>query len=403
MDADAWIGKIVGNDVPGVAAALAAEPELVALRDPHIGSTALHFAAHRGFADIVAALLAAGADPHAREETSDTTPLHWAAEGGHAGVARQLLERGADLEARDRWFGLSPLGWATLVTWAPQLHHDRAGATAFLLAAGARHDAFTAIAIGSPEALRAVVAADAGALERRLGFVETDKRPLHVAIERGDPELVAVLVALGADVAARTAWGLTPLALALRSGDAETIALLRAAGARDDRATAMVTGDVATLAAELGADRSAGDSPTPLLFAAARHGLADAIGVMVHLGASVNARMRHLVGEVLEQVSPLHLAAQHGHVAAVRALLDAGAAPSPGVDDGAPTPLHLAAAAGHADVVELLLSRGADVAARDRGFRSTALEWAEHGGHAGVIALLKSWATPVAPSDAPDT
>jgi ankyrin repeat protein len=69
---------IVDNDAAAVTAALAAEPALVAAHDAQLGSTPLHFAAHRGFEEIVTALLAAGADVHAREIASDTTPLHWA-------------------------------------------------------------------------------------------------------------------------------------------------------------------------------------------------------------------------------------------------------------------------------------------------------------------------------------
>lgn len=126
MEAGEIFERIVCNDVAAVTDALHRDSSLAAARDPGLGSTPLHFAAHRGFAEIVTALLDAGADVRARETVNDSTPLHWAAEGGHPGIVRTLLARGADREAIDGWHGLSPLGWAVVVAWAPHFHEDRA-------------------------------------------------------------------------------------------------------------------------------------------------------------------------------------------------------------------------------------------------------------------------------------
>jgi len=64
------------------------------------GRTALHEAALAGHAGIVAALLAAGADPH-RADEAGRTPWLEAARGQHAEVLEQLLAIGVDVAAVD--------------------------------------------------------------------------------------------------------------------------------------------------------------------------------------------------------------------------------------------------------------------------------------------------------------
>lgn len=107
MSPEDFVARVHDDDIAAVTAALAADPSLAAVRDCYHGSTPLHFAAHRGHTRCVEALLAAGADVHARERVSGTTALHWSAEAGVVDVTRILLSAGADLEARDEWFGLT--------------------------------------------------------------------------------------------------------------------------------------------------------------------------------------------------------------------------------------------------------------------------------------------------------
>jgi ankyrin repeat protein len=383
-----FLEKILCNDVAAVTAAIAADRPLIAARDPHLGSTPLHFAAHRGFTEIVVALLDAGADIHARETVSDTTPLHWAAEAGFRDVARILLDHGADLEARDEWFRLSPLGWATVVSWAPDRHRDRPHTAADLLARGARHDLFTAVATGQADVVRSLVAADPYAVYRRLGFVGDNQTALHVAVRLRRPDMVRLLVDHGADVHATTADGQTPLALA---GDQPAIVeLLHARGARDDASACLAASDLAGLADRLNNNST---PPSRLLFHAARHGQADALPLLLQSGADPHTRTRRLVGEIPAAISPLHIAAQHGHTAVVAALLDAGADIRGGADPGVPTPLHVAAGNGYLDAVELLLARGADVHDREQHHGSTPLGWAEWAKNAEIIALLRARST----------
>ena len=84
--------------------------------------------------------------------------------------------------------------------------------------------------------------------------------------------------------------------------------------------------------------------------------------------------------------TPLHLAAQEGHVDLARMLLDKGAEVD-ARDAKGETPLHRATEKGHTDVAGLLLARGADVNATSKN-GATALHWAASEGHRDVAQLL---------------
>ncbi len=73
---------------------LKAEPKLRDLRNAY-GSTPLHLAAMNPELSALKVLLAAGADPNARD-SEGATPLHMAAYASRPAHARLLLEAGAD-------------------------------------------------------------------------------------------------------------------------------------------------------------------------------------------------------------------------------------------------------------------------------------------------------------------
>jgi ankyrin repeat protein len=115
------------GDLERAAAALDAAPELLNAHSPE-GWTALHLAAHHGHRRLVEALLARGADLHARSRNAmENTPLHAAAAGRRAEIADLLLAHGADVRA-------AAAGWTPLHLAAGNGSVDLAEV---LLAAGA--------------------------------------------------------------------------------------------------------------------------------------------------------------------------------------------------------------------------------------------------------------------------
>ena len=95
--------------------------------------------------------------------------------------------------------------------------------------------------------------------------------------------------------------------------------------------------------------------------------------------------------------TPLHTAAQAGHVLATRALLHCGADVNK-ADSGGFTALHEAARNGHSAVVQLLMSFGADWRKQD-GTGKTPLQRARSAGHAPCERVLREGRVAVDPSD----
>ena len=89
----------------------------------------------------------------------------------------------------------------------------------------------------------------------------------------------------------------------------------------------------------------------------------------------------------------LALAAQHGHVAVVRLLLDAGEdldRYNPEGHHSHATPLHQAVWSNHLEVVRLLVARGARLDIRDTIYSGTPLDWAIYGGRAEIADFLRN-------------
>jgi hypothetical protein len=113
-DADALVWAIHTGDVPTVRRLVAADPALAAapLGGVHGTRTPLHVAADwPGYfpngPEIVRILIAAAADPNAREPDvpGAESPLHWAASSDDVDVAEALIDGGADIELPDGSIG----------------------------------------------------------------------------------------------------------------------------------------------------------------------------------------------------------------------------------------------------------------------------------------------------------
>ena len=105
------------------------------------------------------------------------------------------------------------------------------------------------------------------------------------------------------------------------------------------------------------------------------------------------ARTEQLNSADVDGETPLHAAVRGGDLAAVRAILRAGASQSPANKQGV-TPLHLAAQNDAQGIVEALVATGANVEVRDE-FGCTPLHDAARRGSVSVVSLLlKSGAKP---------
>ena len=239
--------------------------------------------------------------------------------------------------------------------------------------------------------------------------------PLHQAAYSNLPLLARMLLDTGApvDVSARGDGG-TPLVVGLFWGHREVTEVLAERGVhpRNLRAAAgLGRGDLVQelvapdgrLAPEAGAHRAyyrphsgfpdwrPSDDPQEVLDEAlawaARSTRVEVLEPLVARGARPDADVY--------RGSALMWAAACGRAAAVRRLIELGAEPSGRSTFGGPThgegvtPLHLAAQGGHLDAARALLDAGADPRARDANFDATPDGWAEHGGHPAVAAAIR--------------
>lgn len=198
------------------------------------GWTALHWAASSGHPEICELLIASGASIDARGWLGDT-PLYWAATFDRHDVAELLLARGADVNATDKQ-GRSALHAAieadAIATVKVLLAHqadlaarDAAGLTPLHQAVFQCRKSMAEAATGdagvdSPEAAQASARIAPGDRQQAR----------QKALDRGC-NMVRLLVSKGAQVNAASDRGVTPLHLAAWDEMADVAEILLAAGA----------------------------------------------------------------------------------------------------------------------------------------------------------------------------
>lgn len=197
---------------------------------------------------------------------------------------------------------------------------------------------------------------------RRLGreaLAARDKdgrTALHVAAAAGEAEAVAELVDMGADSAAADARGRTPLDVAREKGYKEVVDVLQR---WEQVMTAARRGDLRSLEFLLSKRtglRGRDQYGLTALHVAAIKGHCDAIALLAGSGCM------DVECEDVEGHRPLHLAVEGGCADAVDLLLDMGADVHARTKRGA-TPLQMADTMGYDDISQLLRGRGADEAA----------------------------------------
>ena len=354
------------GDVAKLAALLDANPDKLRARNKPYAWTLLHVAAHNGRLAVVDLLLKRGLDVNSREKGDDTYAMHWAAAAAHLDVVRRLADAGGDVVGHGDDHELEVIGWATC--WNESDDDAHRAVADFLVSRGAKHHIFSAIAVRLPDEVRRIVANDPSALARRMSRNENNQTPLQFAVRMKRPDMVALLLELGADPLATDASG-QPVAIYASSPDVDRPVM--------EAIRSMTSAEL------LSADR--GQRP-------ARGGPMDLVASVSLRDWETAERLLRDNREILNTGGVLHILAKRNDVPALQWLLDHGADPNTrwAHYDADVTALHLAAWEGHADVVRALLKAGADSRIHDSKHDSDALGWAEYCGQLEVVRILRA-------------
>ena len=358
------------NDVARLEALLDEDPGRLHVRAGPSDTTLLHVAAQAGSLAAVERLLARGLDPNVRESGDNTYAMHWAAAAGHLDIVRRLADAGGDVVGHGDDHALEVIGWAS--AWEGCDDEAHRAIVDFLVSRGARHHIFSAIALNLGDEVRRIVLADPSALTARMSRNENNQTPLHFAVRMRRPEMVTLLLELGAD----------PLAV---DGSGQSVATYAGASGMDRPVMAAIR---AMTLAEL---ESAARGHRPC-----RAGTMDLVAALALGDWKTAERLVADDPELPVRNGALHLFAKRGDADAVRWLLDRGADANArwAHYDAVVTPLHMAAWGGSADVTRLLLAAGADPRVRDTKHDGDAAGWAEHFERAELVPMLQRQGRP---------
>ena len=157
---------------------------------PYGNSPLLHLAIKKGYVDIALAVLAAGADVHAKD-AGGWTALRWACLVKKENVVKALIDKGSQVNERDS-FGATLLMWQRQVTDI-SMRLLRAGASCEGLQQG-RMNELLRYAWNKRDllAIRCLFTEDSG----RVSVLSTDEQEglLHLACSKGDAFVVRTLI-----------------------------------------------------------------------------------------------------------------------------------------------------------------------------------------------------------------
>ncbi|WP_411278852.1 ankyrin repeat domain-containing protein [Gemmatimonas sp.] len=274
--------------------------------------TPLHLAAQNGRAGTVTALLAAGANVNATTSSGGVSALHFAASSGDAATVEVLIERGAPVNVREAAFSQTPLMWAAAA--------NRVSTIAALIKRGADLEAETRTQ-SIPEQEK----------KDRAYLVTRSRR---MAAMKSAEALLAPKAVAGAPTGAPTGAPGGP------GGQTAAVAATPRTAPPSAASAALTPGASGDAAAPTG-NSDTRITPT----AGDRRVRGPSYGDLVGTKGGNTA---------------LLLAVRDGHVAAVNALLMAGAKINHASAGDSTTPLLMAAINGRFDLAKTLLDRGAD-------------------------------------------
>ncbi|KAL1490865.1 hypothetical protein ABEB36_011550 [Hypothenemus hampei] len=319
------------------------------------GNTCAHIAAAQGSVTVVEELMKFDRQGviSARNKVTDATPLQMAAEGGHAEVVKALVRAGASVTEENK-------GGFTAVHLAAQHGHlqvlevlrssnnlrvtsKKLGVTPLHVAAYfGQADTVRELLTHVPGTVKSE-APNGASLVPALGN-ESGMTPLHLASFSGKENVVRLLLnSAGVQVdAASHENGYNPMHLACYGGHVTVVGLLlsRSAELLESKDRHGKTG----------------------LHIAATHGHYQMVEVLLGQGAEINAPDRN-------GWTPLHCASRAGYVEVVKLLVESGASPNSETNLGA-VPIWFAASEGHHAVLEYLMTKEHDTYAlmEDRRF-----------------------------------
>ena len=286
--------------------------------------TALHIAAEQQYIHVAKQLLECGAKINTKNRKGDS-PLHEATRRGNLDLVRLLIDHGADPN-----FGSTPaLILALNISDVPIMN--------YLLEHGAKAqgrngegDGLLHIAIQASSSdpatrykvVEALLAHGASINEQNTYKAAT---PLHLSLDRGDVELVDLLIRSGADIHAKDSLNRSILQTAVIKNLHEVVLKLLVMGANPNDYDWKHKGILAN-AIDLNNEQMVrtllkyGADPTKKMavHVAADHGYVEIMNILVDHGANIN-HTRKIV------LTPLHRAIEFGRVPMVVYLLAKGA------------------------------------------------------------------------------
>jgi ankyrin repeat protein len=345
------------GDLERLAALLDANSSLVNERGGEGTRTALHDAAGQGQEAAVEFLLKRGANPNIRCEGDYAFPLHFACERERFAIVRLLVEHGADTIGEGDYHELGVIGWATAWDW----NAVNKEIVDYLLAHGARHNIFSAVAMGEVEAIRKLVAESRTNLDRRMDYANKRGRPVHLAVTKRQPGSLQTLLDLGADMEAVDEASFTALDVAGLLGEKELAQVLLDRGAKLRLPAAVGLGRTREM------NQLLRDDPDCL-------------------------KPGHRWGNLIVRAAEWPSSASGALVASlIRAGADVNVRDDPKTSVDATsgyTPLHAAAFRGNKSAAAVLLQHGARVTTREEKYHGTPAGWADYAGHRHVRDLI---------------